>query len=1317
MSASSSGAVASSSSPHGIKPVDSMNPRDSGESSRRSEPVSDDRPSLEVPTGNVSVGGRLPSSGSFSARRSGEHDSGSFRSKRRGGGGFLLADSFGMTRKADPHTHGQRSTSDGKGKSKAVDEPLKVFKRKPTNGRGGINGSIRSSPLSRITAAASDGQDSRSSTEVDSANYGPTSGENGTQLPEDTEENLSRPSEDTTALQGPGPAVGSIDPAQIVNMALSLSESRRRNLSAGQLPSQAISGRRVPSTGSAMASPPMQGGYQNYSPGGSLRQYLNQQRRISRTISPGNVNRKTSGARHTSTSYFPSPQVDPMGSPEPAVAPTFNFSAATLARAEKAKQYMDLSMAHLHLLEFLPPLKPDYTAPGNSVYSASSIPGTAGFDLNRVQSSTNEKFPLGRQYNPLQLIRNRKLRARNRKVLNPGTEEFENMVEVCEWVAAVEESSKDPKYRGEDRVILPTYPLGSDPTAGEAQDESQTGHHRNASLASIRKRPRTDWLFSPAELLAEAYWLEQGDNKQLIENKYGNKIFPSKQKAEAYHPRLSYDDKRSEFSMQISGSSHNGDDADRESERHIERGRRRHPVHVDTGHKLRHALNKARGRSPSPSSDLSTSDREGGQYAKQPRLPLITSIDVDNVGPLQRHMENITGAETPESVHIEPMHVSPGTPNKWGTGHRFNHFSQSPDGLTREDRVHLSETVATDWEQHHSQSPERHIIHHRNIADADEPRSSTEEPSSTKPNSPVAEQFFPGIGSDLTPPSPRNSKHNRTQKSRLGILPFIKSDSFKDGRKHAVHVPLTEDGFAERRSRQPSVEEAPPRSSFESMTGSEQGKKLFSHKTNESITSINARPASRGKDAKDIKEPESAMRRFFKGGRIGEIVRAEGARLGDVIRKRDTSQSLLEEDSDSSEVAVEELDSDEDLDSVSAKPSETLNRITTASTSSQPISPLRSDRYKPRFHLDNLPTFKSSTTKTSSEPSRPSTPTQDHITTQQRLLRQINRSPRLDRLAPPSLDTSRVTSHSSTASPGTHITRMYTTGSHDSRRSSYGFPHLFHTRSRSRLGKRLTAILDVPGQVGRGGMPPTALASLQPERRASPSRPPLSDKRQWSISDAAAAAAHARGRATAVSAADIARVRALLLCSGVKAAALHSRAARPRRGGPGAVLARAGRDARRPADLAGVPLRAEFAVAGRLGADAVDAQVEALHGGARAFKEGGVARLGLRVADLRGVVESCDERTRAMGDRAVGFGAEVTGQRAMEVRGVMEALDKLVRARRRRLRWLRRIGFGLLEWVVLLFMWWVWFVVVVIKMGWNVLRGLGFALRWIFWLD
>ena len=1326
MSASSSGAAASSSSPRGVKVIDSMDSRDSGESSRQSEPISDERPSLEVPTGNVSTGGRVSSSGPSSARRSGELDTGSFRSKRRGGGGFLLADSFGVNRNADLQTRGHRSPRDGKGKSKVVDEPLNVLKKRPANGRGGMNGSIRSSPLSKFTVASSGDQDSRSSTEFDPASYGPTNGENGTHQREDTDENVPKPSGEAPLSQAPGPAAGAIDPTQIVNMALSLSESRRRNFSAGQIPSQAISGRRVPSTGPTMTSPPLQGGYQNYGPGGSLRQYLNQQRRISRTISPGNTSRKTSGVRPASTSYFPSPPADPMGSPDPAVAPTYNWSTATLARVEKAKQYMELSSSHLGLLDFLPPLKPDSTAPGNSVYSASSVPGTAGFDLHRMQSKANEKFPLGRQYNPLQLIRDRKLRARTRNCLNPDVDEFENVAQVREWIAAVEEGSSDPTYRGEDRAILPAYPLGSDPAAREAPDSSENGHRRNASIVSIRKRPRTDWLFSPAELLAEAYWLEQGENKHLIENRHGNKIFPAKLKIEAHHPRASYEEKRSEYSMQISGGSLNGDDADRESERHVERGRRRHLGHVDSGYKLRHVLNKARGRSPSPSSDLSTSDHEGRQSAKRPTLPLVTSFDDANVGPLERHMEKITGAEIQEPHHIGQTHISPGTPNKWGTDPRFNYLSQSPDGMASRDRIAHPETTATDWEQRHSQSPERHLIHHRNIVDMDEPRSSMEEPSSTKPNSPIAEHFFPGLGSDLTPPSPQTSKHNRTHKSRKGIIPFIKSESSRDSRKLAGHLPFSDDSVFEKRPRKPSTEEAPPRSSFESMTGSEQGKKPFLHKTNESISSVGARPSSRGKDAKDVKEPESAMRRFFKGGRIGEIVRTEGAKLGDAIRKRDSPQSLLEEDSDASDVVAIESDSDEDLDSVSAKPHEVVKRATTASTSSQQLSPIRSDNQKPRFHIDNLPTFKSSTAKTSSEPSRPSTPTQDHISSQQRLLRQINRSPRLDRLAPPSLDISRVTSRTSTTSPITNTNQIYTTDSRDSRRSSYGFPHLFHARSRSRLGKRLTAILDVPGQVGRGGMPSTGLAKLKPERSASSTRRPqlTMDKRQWSISDVAGAhpsvvAAHlpAADDDATVSAADVTRVRALLLCSGIKASELAWRAGHPRRAGPNPLLVRAAEASGRPVQEVVVPVREEFAMGGRLYSEVIEGDVDALHASAQAFKDGKVSQLGHRIGDLRGVVESCSDRTRAMGDHAVGFGAEVTGQRTIEVRMVMDSLDKLVRARRRRLRWLRRIGFGLLEWVVLLFMWWVWFVVVVIKTGWNVLRGLGFALRWILWLD
>jgi len=111
-----------------------------------------------------------------------------------------------------------------------------------------------------------------------------------------------------------------------------------------------------------------------------------------------------------------------------------------------------------------------------------------------------------------------------------------------------------------------------------------------------------------------------------------------------------------------------------------------------------------------------------------------------------------------------------------------------------------------------------------------------------------------------------------------------------------------------------------------------------------------------------------------------------------------------------------------------------------------------------------------------------------------------------------------------------------------------------------------------------------------------------------------------------------------------------------------------------------------------------------------------VSELRKELDEVRDLVESCVERARNEGDESVRFGAEITGQRTIEVRRVVDALEKLARARRRRLRWLRRVGFGLAEWLVVLFMWWIWLIVVIFRMIWSVVRGISLAVRWVLWL-
>ena len=183
------------------------------------------------------------------------------------------------------------------------------------------------------------------------------------------------------------------------------------------------------------------------------------------------------------------------------------FKAATLQRRDKARTYIELRAAYIRLLDFLPPLKADANAPGNYIYTSSAVPGSPQAQLTRTPSYANKQHDLGRPYNPLQALRNRKSRARERLTLPHEPTDFADIDLVHDWVDRIEEQSKRPGYRQEDRVLLPK--LHDDEHMQEAQaklPKSQQG-----------------WNFTPEELLADAYWLEHNENKTIIEDRNGRK--------------------------------------------------------------------------------------------------------------------------------------------------------------------------------------------------------------------------------------------------------------------------------------------------------------------------------------------------------------------------------------------------------------------------------------------------------------------------------------------------------------------------------------------------------------------------------------------------------------------------------------------------------------------------------------------------------------------------------------------------------------------------------------------------------------------------
>ncbi|KAI7168242.1 hypothetical protein KC324_g11643, partial [Hortaea werneckii] len=259
---------------------------------------------------------------------------------KKSGGGFLL-DSFspnGHARRSEGEEreqererqwdrHGKRKAQDGHGSHLQVEKRRHGQNRFSTGSSYGAGGS----PLSREVSMSTQDND--------------------------------RTNAPRSASGSQHARSASMDPAQLVQMALELSESRRRQTSA-----------------------PM------HWPMGSPRD----SRRVSalasghheRPRSPGRP-RASLGARDVSNNASAAAQPRQSIATEPAsdqpaseIVPD-HFSSATLARAEKARKYFELASEHRRLLESLPPLKADAEAPGNYTFVSTSSPHTPHPQIER----------------------------------------------------------------------------------------------------------------------------------------------------------------------------------------------------------------------------------------------------------------------------------------------------------------------------------------------------------------------------------------------------------------------------------------------------------------------------------------------------------------------------------------------------------------------------------------------------------------------------------------------------------------------------------------------------------------------------------------------------------------------------------------------------------------------------------------------------------------------------------------------------------------------------------------------------------------------
>jgi hypothetical protein len=251
---------------------------------------------------------------------------------------------------------------------------------------------------------------------------------------------------------------------------------------------------------------------------------------------------------------------------------------------------------------------------------------------------------------------------------------------------------------------------------------------------------------------------------------------------------------------------------------------------------------------------------------------------------------------------------------------------------------------------------------------------------------------------------------------------------------------------------------------------------------------------------------------------------------------------------------------------------------------------------------------------------------------------------------------------------------------------------------------RLNAILGIPGRKGNN-LPVTGLRALETSHH----RPSIAGKRHWSISDRGVSA-H-RGPMTKR---EIARVKALLLSSGIKAKEISRRAAE--------VKDLRNTTDKHYADIAPlaqhevepVPKSQQHILAARILADDIQLSSRMWHTAADTFTGATVSNLLERIDTLQGKLrDNLTPMTRKAADEADEVSKDLVTSQTLKVKRITDTMDRMMRQRRRRFRWLRRGGWVLVEWALVGVMWAVWFVVVFVRVVLGVGRGITGVGRWL----
>lgn len=1016
------------------------------------------------------------------------------------------------------------------------------------------------------------------------------------------------------------------DSIQIVNLALNLSESRKRS-SLGRAPSARLPGNKTLAYG------------ERHGPT-SMGHHPSQARRpLSQAFA--NDTHKPLDLR---VAKEQSPVLNLLSEPDPDSLPV-NISESTLARAENARRHFELFSEYLRLLPSLPPFKSDVIEPSTESTSA-----------------TKDGATPSRSYNPLQSIRNRKLRFREKCPIDTEADGWNDVEKVRQWVNDVEEQSSHQSHSPTACMKLP--PFHGRETLDTVNGPELLAVSPQSSLRASRTtsgktpRPRLDWIISPAELLSDAAWVENVQNKSKIVDKNGNHIYPDPAELDPHHS-----------SLDIPSPQRRRHFRDRSIDRQSFHSPHAHPRNSISYDFKNMGRGRQRHRLSSPSSAMRSSSvsskGDGLKQRKGLRSRASSTLSSVSGGYIRSSSNSRFDAEKSPERH------APGCLSS----HMFGTYRS---GEGRGDHYDNDLPMDTGSSPYQSKGTIGRIKSHQakgslssgaSIDDPYSPRMSMEGVETSPANSPSHAGYFPSITVNLSPPSSRSPSPSKRQFPRM-MVPRHERNKSKHRKEARDH---TDEGLhSEALHKQDSPGKLEPSplpdrvsSAYEDQPGSD------AHE-------VGSAKAQKGP------QQESKLRGLFKGGgKIAGIVGSEVSRVGDRIRKKDTAPQPHKSSVSISSVDSEMDEAEETKGDKKSAPKTFFGRLPAFSEDRPRLPRANSEKLPPKgsFAPPIQQDVEDSQVKTSELASAqdPGQSSRAYEAT----------SPQRDPGSPLASQRGRFDPHVSTDIPDKGISF---------RPLSYG---------------------KKPGQIRDPSVPfgltqPFVTGLAQAKASPGPSRERAQrmslGSRTWSISD----------RSLSVSAdtgipekREIERTRALLLSSGIKAREITRRAEMTRDPPPEFLQTSVGPNEPVPR----VARMYEYDVATQNLLQGFERTESAFQQSMDRFPEATALPLRSQLVNLENLVnQTLSPRVRAVGDDAEDMSVQLHTTGTLAVKQLSDALDRGLRKRRRRLRWLRRAGFVVLEWALVGVLWWVWLIVMVFKLFRGVLRGAVSGIKWVLWL-